>query len=378
MLYFNYINMTDLQKTRLKIIAAPFIVVIFFFAVWLIAGKNQEGGPMGSAPSGEISKVTGPERISFGNAFKKPSSEAWLPVATPENNLPGATTTFLSRITQATTEVRNKIAAESAKPGAQPLTTDEVATQREIVLNITDEEFRSLYPDNFLKALAEGAQQFIKEQDPSYAPVAALKNDSDVRYVQEKLALALVAARMIDEERARQFIFSIRFTLPQLQLEVLAQRHAELEFKNLSARERMLKNGLSVASRLPDFITTLYGGELRPVSREIKMPKQFYAGEILGALTRALVKDARAVCGECHVRYPECYSEGPDFYGRGPIRAAIACECSGCFYGLGCIDGCSPFASIFDDGTNNMGPPPTFICGCGGPSSPVSAGGGVM
>ena len=202
------------------------------------------------------------------------------------------------------------------------------AAPDEIMLDLTDDEFHFLYPDSFIKSLIDAQDLFVKNIDPSYAPLLKIETDAQVRLVEEKIVAALVSLNMLTAEEARRIAATIRFTLPKLQL-------AELEKQNTSALNRYFN--------------------FTPLTQ--LNPKGVFLSGLLDKFYGALVPKAKAaICGACYTT-PECYQAGVPTATPGPSLLRVFCYCTGCYFGQGCLDFYTGRAAIFD--------PTTFICGCG-------------
>ena len=124
--------------------------------------------------------------------------------------------------------VEKKVSTPTAStPGASSSTFSATSTQ-EIKLTLTNEEFNYLYPSYFLQDL-QNSQNLLKEYDPSYEPLPEIKTDLHVRFVQEKIVVALLSANMLNTDEAQRYITTIRFTLPQIQFFELELRKQALE-----------------------------------------------------------------------------------------------------------------------------------------------------
>ena len=147
----------------------------------------------------------------------------------------------------------------------------------------------------------------------------------------EKIVAALLSTNMLTKKEAERAITTIRFALPQLQL-------VELKNRNSSASNQSSINQCSI------------------LSPRLSSKGPFLAG-LLERFYSALIPKSQAYsCGYC-VRLPECFQPGAAAPTPGPNIFRVACYCTGCFYGQGCLDFCTGRAAIYD--------PMTFICGCG-------------
>ncbi len=207
------------------------------------------------------------------------------------------------------------------------------ATSTEIILSLTDDEFHFLYPDDFIASLME-AQNFIKEYDPDYVPLAKIETDSQVRFIEEKLVAAFLSVEMISKEEAERAITTIRFTLPQLQL---------MELKNRKS---------SSLNELVPINACLFQPPLKGL---------FFAG-LIEKLYSAFFPEAQAkVCGHCYSWAP-CFQVGASNPAVGTNTFATFCYCTGCYWYAGCLSRCSGQSAIWDP---LFLPGGTGICGCG-------------
>ncbi|MCX6813557.1 MAG: hypothetical protein NTV77_03740, partial [Candidatus Azambacteria bacterium] len=197
----------------------------------------------------------------------------------------------------------------------------------EIILSLTNDEFHYLYPDAFIASLMDAQNSLIKGYDPAYVPLSKIETDSQVRFVEEKIVTAALSANIITKNEAERFITTIRFTLPQLQLMELKNRASYSLFKG--APSALLKDS------------------------QQSPPKASFLAGLLEKLRDALIYPAQAICGACF-DVLLCYQFGTP--GPGLIIFRIACYCTGCLYGQGCLDFCTGSPAIYD--------PETGICGC--------------
>ena len=228
-----------------------------------------------------------------------------------------------------------------------------------IILNIEPDEFAFIYPRNFLDSLQNVAQPFIQSEIAGFAALSSIKTDADVRMIEEKLIDVLYASGIYTNEQAATARKTIRFTLPRLQLmdlKVRAQRlSSQQQFKNMESAQKLV----FIAPRIPQLLNFVYADNLRSKAEAVAVHGLFFSGlmEKLAELKSAIVPVARAVCGSCSDS-AECFQEGASGPEAGSETFRIACRCTGCLSGLGCLDGCgSGVAAIFD--------PETRICGCG-------------
>ena len=269
--------------------------------------------------------------------LKNPLSSEKLNI--PTLPMPTSTKDFFEEINKAAKTAETKLKNEIATPTPIAPVTPSVPSApsdarilktapTEIILSLTDDEFHYLYPDAFIASLIDAQNLLIKSYDPAYKPLLKIENDSQVRYVEEKIVAAFLSTNMITEEKAERFITTIRFTLPQLQL-------TELKNRNSSASNQSFINQCSILSP-------------QPSSNGL-----FLAG-LVEKLYSAFIPKAQAYCGVCY-DLPLCYQFGAP--GPGFIIFRIACYCTGCLYGQGCLDFCTGKPAIYDLTTG--------ICGCG-------------
>ena len=201
------------------------------------------------------------------------------------------------------------------------------ATSTEIILSLTDEEFHFLYPYDFIASLMEAQNILIKEYDPNYEPLSKIETDSQVRFVEEKIVASLLSIGMITSEKAEISLTTIRFTLPQLQLE---------ELKN---RKSFILN--------QSFMSFL-------LLKRPPLEGSFFVGLIEKLYSVLFLKAEAKACGYCY-DLPECYQVGASGL-AGTNTFKIFCNCTGCLTSLGCLSSCTGKAAIWD--------PTTMICGC--------------
>ena len=397
--------MTDLQKTRLKIISAPAALLLAVFIIWLVAGKSPE--PTGSTPvPGAVTAPVADSRgwwQTIGNILKSPSEQPGSPaknVGTPEKTIPEAFSSFAEDIKKTAEAVNlraltKEIASSTPAPGSKYK-----ATQQEITLNITNEEFHFLYPQKFLDALQKDAQAFIGQIDSSYKPFAALERDADVRLVQEKLVTALVAKGWYNEADKNTFLYNMRFVLPELQLANLEFRKGAESENKLPLVEKWLRQGTRIALHAADFVTILIAGDNKydtPLtatdglfSRDSVAMLQKVKENLLPKANAQFSNNNRAItafCDSdgqcCYYGAPECWAEGPAFDGKpGAVTVTPYCDCDSYYSYLGCVSFCRTAygaASIWDGPIGSVGGKFTNICGCGlGGGGGGDGGGGVF
>ena len=224
-----------------------------------------------------------------------------------------------------------------SSPGALSGKSLAALTSEEIVLSLTKDEFNFLYPEYFLKTLAE-SQTLLKEYDPTFEPLSKVEKDSDVRFIQEKIIVALLSANMINKVEAERFITTLRFTLPQLQL------------MELQTRKQAQKTFFSK-----------FAGKIYNIFSHSKNSQGVFLAGLTERLKNAFLPEAEAggggSCGECHP-LPLCFQEGlSPLPIPGPVFLKLFCQCTGCLFGQGCLDICVGRAALYD--------PITGICGCG-------------
>lgn len=230
-----------------------------------------------------------------------------------------------------------KATEESIMPTNTPTQNISTTTSEGIILSLTENQFHFLYPDKFISGLIDAQTFFIKEHNPAYEPLSKIETDAQVRFVEEKIVTALLSANMITKDRAEQFITTIRFTLPRLQLIDLEKQYS-YESSPLS---KFLNNALGKKTELPRAATKIL----------------FLAG-FTEQLANMLARKAQAACGECEDR-PECYQDYPDTPGKkGSELIYPFCYCTGCLTSLGCLSANAGDAAIYDQATG--------ICGVGG------------
>lgn len=219
-----------------------------------------------------------------------------------------------------------KISGKPIIQGDNYKQTISTTTSDGIILLLTKEQFHFLYPDSFIAGLVDAQNLFLKEYDPTYEPVIKIETDAQVRYVEEKIVAAFFSANMITKEKSEQFIKTIRFTLPQLQLIDLATYSSYDFYRPISLNKKMAK-------------------------------KQFLSGFMEKLMNVAANKTRAAVCGSCSSR-PECFQEGSSIPGKaGSELFYLSCYCTGCLTSLGCLSANNGTAAIYDQATG--------ICGIG-------------
>jgi len=360
--------MDKFPQKRLAVIITAGTVISAIFVLTIIFNVREDAPTAPLSTAGGASAISSTPNTFF--AFKSGTGLPKLPLPKPDisaihqnNKLPEETIPFFERISRAADQVEKKINSELKIPAtpapAATITNGNIASspqsaQKEIVLNLTQEEFKYLYPQNFLNALIGAGQNFIKEQDPSYAPITILNTDQEVRRIEEKLVSAFVSADMMPQDKAEGAITTIRFTLPEMQLANLAMR------KEAALSPRKI---IAYIAKAPEFISAFYGKNIVPQPTNFNQANGgvFYSGltGILEKIGKIPTANAAIPCGGC-INLPECFAEGAIF-GPPPGRSLFTgfCLCWGCFRGLGCLDICGEggIAAIWD--------PVTLACGCG-------------
>ena len=271
-------------------------------------------------------KKAAPESL---NVPALPISKPDLQAVSKEKFPPSAITPFFENINKAVEKVEKSLA-----PGNAPAQNISTTTSDGIILSLTEGQFHFLYPDYFIAGLIDAQTLFIKDYDPAYEVISKIETDAQVRFIEEKIVATLLATDMITKERAEQFITTIRFTLPELQLVDLKTYYKSLPFR--------------------EFLNSILGKTESPQ----RAPKGLFSAGLLEKLTDALAHKAQAVpCGYCYSS-PLCFQEGTATPGvSGAELVKFACYCTGCYSSLGCLSSCSGQAAIYD--------PSTGICGCG-------------
>lgn len=352
------------KQTSTKIIAAP-----PYFSETLPPPSALEREILSSA---EIQRLIGPisqtaptsasavdlDKIIAG--LKTPSASP----PKPDLEAPSATLPFFEKIAQAADAIELKAARELAVPGTS--TVIGIST-KEIEVPMTPEEFHFLYPENFLKNLSE-SQSIIQIVDPGFQPLAKIEIDAEVRMIEEKTVAALLAADLITKEKAEEFIKTIRFTLPKLQLTELATRRELSRQQSRPFSERFLRKSFLILTRFPEFLSALFNQEIAPKKLTAG---PFFTGplEKTQQLKNKIAPSAKAAvipCGFCFSVFP-CFRPGvpepPELTlsilaVKGSNTFRPLCYCTGCLSPFGCLNTC------FGNGTIHH---PAGICGCGAP-----------
>lgn len=314
----------DVNKIKITAIAKISVLILLIltgYFIWAIFSRPDK-------PKSEQAFIPPANGKPAGEKLNIPI----LPVPKPDLGtlfedkiLPTLTMPFFENIYKAAKPVETKSKNEIAAP------TQAVPSSSSITLSLTNDEFHFLYPDAFIASLTDGQNLFIKSYDPAYEPLLKIETDPQVRFVEEKIVAALLSINMITKEEAEQFITTIRFTLPQLQI---------IELKN---RKSSTLNQSSINQSSTPFP--------RPSSKGL-----FLAG-LLERFYSAFAPKAQAkVCGYCYI-LPECYRAGASLPAPGFNVWKPFCYCTGCYYGQGCLDFFGGSAAIWD--------PTTGLCGGG-------------
>ena len=332
---------------KTKIIVIGIILVLSIFVGLLIQISLRESR---SKPE----RTSAPAKLSELSTLKKSASQSFQPEADPplaENipalpilnldlrafseikPLPDAVTPFFENINEAA-----KAIEKSLIPANAPTQKTATITPDGIILSLTKNQFHFLYPDDFIAGLIDAQNLFIKDYDPGYETVIKIETDAQVRLVEEKIVATLLSANMVTKERAEQFITTIRFTLPQLQL---------IDLQNYSYSYE--------SSPFSKSLSALLG---RKTELPRKSPKRLFLAGFMEKLKNALANRAQAaVCGFC-VSLPLCFQEGAATPGvPGSELFYPSCYCTGCLSSLGCLSANNGKAAIYD--------PETGICGVG-------------
>lgn len=238
-----------------------------------------------------------------------------------------------------------KSAEKLLATGDAPVQNVSTTTSNGIILSLTEDQFHFLYPDKFLASLADAQNLFISQYDPGYKPILKIKTDGEVRFIEEKIVSTLLSAGMIDKDKANQFVTTIRFTLPELQI-IDLQKRGSYDFNPLPF-SKFINNAL----------------EIKPPQ---SAPKGLFLADLMEKLANALANKAQAACGYC---YPQvlCFQEGAFAKMPGTEEFKASCYCTGCLKSLGCLSSHDGEAAIYDETTG--------ICGSG--LRPQTESGGV-
>ncbi|MBI2446318.1 MAG: hypothetical protein HYV51_00670 [Parcubacteria group bacterium] len=313
-----------MAKTKIIVIGGILVLSIFVgLLIQISLRESQSKSKQTSAPiklSLEFPKS--PYSSKEFSTFKKITPEflniPTLPIPKPANTV----TPFFENINEAV-----KAMEKSLTPDNIPTQKTATVTSAGIILSLTKDQFNFLYPNDFIASLIDAQTLFIKEYDSGYVPITKIETDAQVRVIEEKIVTTLLSANMITKERAEQFITTIRFTLPELQIIDLKRYSSYSFYKSLHSPPKRVPKGLFLAG---------------------------FMKELTGAITH---KAQAAVCGYCYSQ-PLCYQEGasiPNKAGAQVFKAA--CYCTGCLSSLGCLSSYEGQAAIYDQETG--------ICGAG-------------
>lgn len=316
-----------INKTKIIVIGGILILSIFVGLFIQISLKD-------SWLKSEQTSVS--KKISV--EFPKPSSSSEKPSTLKELNIPvlpipkpdlkaisekkispSTVMPFFENINKAAKAVEKSLAPDNI-----PAQKTSTVTSAGIILSLTKDQFRFLYPDNFINGLINAQTLLIKEYDPAYEPITKIETDAQVRLIEEKIVTTLFSTNMITKEKAEQFITTIRFTLPELQL---------IDLK--------MYNSYSLYKFSPR-----------------TAPKGLFLAGFMKELTDALAHKAQAaVCGTCS-SLPLCFQPGAATPGiPGSELWYPSCYCTGCLSWAGCLSANTGQAAIYD--------PTTGICGVG-------------
>ncbi|MEK7179896.1 MAG: hypothetical protein AAB706_00305 [Patescibacteria group bacterium] len=235
---------------------------------------------------------------------------------------------------------RQVSAPTNSSPGALSNNVNfATSTYEEVTLSLTKDEFQFLYPEVFLKTLVE-SQTLLKAYDPSFEPLPKIETDPQVRFIQEKIIIALLSANMINKVEAERFVTTVRYTLPQLQLIELNERRQA----NKSFLSKLALNILNIFSDSKNSQGVFVAGLAQRLEKAF-LPEVEAGGGGGGA-----------PCGECHP-LPLCFRTGVGLPIPGIAIYRPFCQCTGCLFGQGCLDICGASAALYE--------PITGICGCG-------------
>mgnify|MGYP001564712785 FL=1 len=237
--------------------------------------------------------------------------------------MPSATESFFENINKAAQAVEKSLTSSNA-----PIQSTPIKNSAGIILFLTEDQFHFLYPDYFIADLTNFQTVLIQEFDPDYKPISKIETDTQVRFVEEKIVAAFLSAGIITKEQAENFVTTIRFTLPELQL---------IDLK---------KYGPNSFYKSPQFSKL-----------ERKAAKNLFIIGLMEQLKDMIARKARAICGAC-TTLPLCFQEGASTPGvAGSELFFPSCYCTGCLTELGCLSANSGIAAIYD--------PMTGICGIG-------------
>lgn len=320
-----------------KIIVICGVLVLSVTAGLFILMSSKE-------PRLKYKQISAPEKLSIEfpkpssfsdkpSTFKKSAFESLnipaLPIPKPDFEAiaenkpsPSIAAPFFENINKAAKAVEESLASQILN--SAPVKNTSIRTSDGIILSLTKGQFHFLYPDYFIASLIDAQNLFIKEQDPTYETLFKIETDVQVRLIEEKIVATLLVADMITKERAEQFITTIRFTLPELQLIDLKMYNSYGFYK----------------------------------SSPQTAPKGLFLAGLMEQFKNALANKAQAaICGTCS-SLPLCFQEGAATPGMaGSELFYPSCYCTGCLTSLGCLSANSGKAAIFDQTTG--------ICGVG-------------
>lgn len=332
-----------MKINKIKITIAFGILILSVIAVLLIRISSKEP-KLKSERTSAPAKSNTPSEIAFKPLLVKELERLnipVLPIPKPDlktiynkKSLPSSTVSFFENVNKAA-----KAAEKSLIPDSIPVQKVSTVTPNGIILSLTEDQFHFLYPDSFIAGLVDVQNLFIKELDANYQPILKIKTDAQVRFIEEKIVASLLSSNMINKEKAEQFITTIRFTLPELQLIDLKKYYSKNLFES---------------SNISKFLNSASG-------IKIKSDRAASRGLLLSAfsekLMRALSQKVQAACGSCSSR-PECFQEGASTSGKaGSELFYPSCYCTGCLTSLGCLSANNSQAAIYDQSTG--------ICGVG-------------
>jgi len=337
--------------TKAKIIIICGILALSMFVglfIRISLRESQSKSEQAFAPKKQSVESPKPSSSSLKRGVTEELNAPVLPIPKPDleavskKKSSGTTMSFFENINKAA-----KAVEKSLMPDNAPTQKTSITTSAGIILSLSKDQFHFLYPNKFLSGLINAQTFLIKEFDPAYEPLLKIETDAQVRLVEEKIVTTLLSANMITKERAEQFITTIRFTLPELQLVDLQGQYS---------------SGLYESSPFPKFLNTVLGRKIEPPQT---VPKGLFFAELTEKLAEALAHKAQAICGSCSNTGPECFQLGADAPGvAGSELFFPSCYCTGCLTELGCLSANSGIAAIYDQTTG--------VCGIG-----LGGGGGV-
>ena len=334
-----------MAKTKIIVIGGILVLSIFVGLLIQISLREPLSKPeQTSAPTKESSTLKNPAPQSFQPEADPPLAEnvSALPIPKPDlralsevKPLPDAVTPFFENINKAIEKVEKSLAPDNIPNQNTPTAT---VTSAGIILSLTKDQFHFLYPDNFIVGLIDAQTSFIKEYNPGYEPIVKIETDAQVRFIEEKIVATFLSTNVITKEKAEQFITTIRFTLPELQL---------IDLQNYSYNYK--------SSPFSKSLSALLG---RKTESSQKALKELFLTSFMEKLTNALAHKAQAaVCGYCY-SLPLCFQLGASTPALpGPELWYPSCYCTGCLSWAGCLSANTGKAAIYD--------PTTGICGVG-------------